>query len=85
MAPTWRILSFSFPALILAGTLTFLSPCVLPLVPIYLATLAGASATSLREGPRGKGLFAATVAFALGLPAAAKLPCRRVIEEVTAI
>lgn len=60
-------MSFSFPALFLAGTLTFLSPCVLPLVPIYLATLAGASATSLRKDSRGKGLFTATVAFALGL------------------
>lgn len=67
MAPTYRIMSFSIPALFLAGILTFLSPCVLPLVPIYLATLAGASATSLREGSRGKGLFAATVAFVLGL------------------
>ncbi len=60
-------MSFSFPALFLAGILTFLSPCVLPLVPIYLATLAGTSATSLREGSRGKGLFTATLAFALGL------------------
>jgi len=60
-------MSFSFPALFLAGLLTFLSPCVLPLVPIYLATLAGTSATALREGSRGKGLFLSTVAFALGL------------------
>ena len=60
-------MSFSFPALFLAGVLTFLSPCVLPLVPIYLATLAGSSATALREGSRGKRLFAATVAFSLGL------------------
>ncbi len=59
--------SFSLPAVLLAGFLTFLSPCVLPLVPIYLATLAGTSATALREGSRGKGLFAATLAFALGL------------------
>ena len=43
------------------------SPCVLPLVPIYLATLAGSSATALREGSRGKRLFAATLAFSLGL------------------
>jgi cytochrome c-type biogenesis protein len=60
-------MSFSFPALFLAGLLTFLSPCVLPLVPIYLATLAGTSATALREGTRGKGLFLSTAAFALGL------------------
>ena len=60
-------MSFSFPALFLAGVLTFLSPCVLPLVPIYLATLAGSSATALRDGSRGKRLFGATVAFSLGL------------------
>jgi len=60
-------MNFSFPALFVAGLLTFLSPCVLPLVPIYLATLAGTSATALREGSRGKGLFLSTVAFALGL------------------
>jgi cytochrome c-type biogenesis protein len=60
-------MSFSYPALFAAGLLTFLSPCVLPLVPIYLATLAGTSATALREGSRGKGLFLSTVAFALGL------------------
>jgi cytochrome c-type biogenesis protein len=60
-------MNFSSPALFLAGVLTVLSPCVLPLVPIYLATLAGGSATALRDGSRGKRLFAATVAFSLGL------------------
>ena len=60
-------MSFSFPALFLAGVLTFLSPCILPLVPIYLATLAGSSATALRDGSRSKRLFAATLAFSLGL------------------
>jgi len=62
-------MSFSLPASFLAGLLTFLSPCVLPLVPIYLAMLAGTSAVALREGGRGKGLVAATIAFALGLSA----------------
>lgn len=55
-------------ALVAAGFLTFLSPCVLPLVPIYLAMLAGTSAASLREGavvrPR---LLLAAVAFSAGL------------------
>jgi cytochrome c-type biogenesis protein len=60
-------MSYSFPALFLAGILTFLSPCVLPLVPIYLATLAGSSASALRDGLRGKRLFATTAAFSLGL------------------
>ena len=60
-------MSVSLSALFLAGLLTFLSPCVLPLIPIYLATLAGTSAASLRDGSRGKGLFLATLAFSLGL------------------
>lgn len=34
---------FSFPLVFLAGLLSFLSPCVLPLVPIYLSYLSGSS------------------------------------------
>ncbi|MBC8249460.1 MAG: sulfite exporter TauE/SafE family protein [Anaerolineales bacterium] len=33
----------SFPVVLLAGLLSFLSPCVLPLVPIYLSYLSGSS------------------------------------------
>jgi cytochrome c-type biogenesis protein len=36
-----------------AGLLSFLSPCVLPLVPSYLAFVAGASLGDLRHRPRG--------------------------------
>ena len=36
-----------------AGFLSFLSPCVLPLVPSYLAFVAGASLGDLRELPGG--------------------------------
>lgn len=60
-------MSLSIPALFLAGILTFLSPCVLPLVPIYLAMLAGTSASALREGGGGKRLMLASASFALGL------------------
>lgn len=60
-------MTLSLSALFLAGFLTFLSPCVLPLIPIYLAMLAGTSATALREGlGRGKVVLAA-VAFSVGL------------------
>jgi cytochrome c-type biogenesis protein len=69
LALTRQVMNFTFPALFFAGALTFLSPCVLPLVPIYLAMLAGTSAVALREGSRGKGLFASTIAFSLGLAA----------------
>jgi cytochrome c-type biogenesis protein len=56
-------MSFSIPAIFLAGVLTFASPCVLPLIPIYLATLAGGSLDQAR--PRRTLLVAC--AFALGL------------------
>jgi cytochrome c-type biogenesis protein len=62
-------MTLSLSALLLAGFLTFLSPCVLPLIPVYLAMLAGTSAASLREGGgRGKVVLAA-VAFSMGLAA----------------
>lgn len=49
-----------------AGLLTFASPCILPLVPVYLALLGGASADSDSK-PRPARTFAAVVAFSLGL------------------
>ncbi len=60
-------MTLSVPALFLAGVLTFLSPCVLPLVPIYLAMLAGTSAAAVRDGTGRRGLVWSAVAFSLGL------------------
>lgn len=55
-----------------AGMLSFLSPCILPLVPAYLAFLAGASLDELTEGEQ-VGLRARAVqraaAFVLGFGA----------------
>ena len=48
-----------------AGLLSFISPCVLPIVPPYLAYMSGISASDLREG-RGSPLMAASF-FVLGL------------------
>src|SRR2546423_12225370 len=39
----------SIPAALIAGLVSFLSPCVLPLVPPYLAYLAGASIERLAD------------------------------------
>ena len=36
----------SYPTAVFAGALSFLSPCVLPLVPPYLCYMAGVSAWS---------------------------------------
>ncbi len=37
------MLNITFPIAFIAGILSFLSPCVLPLVPVYLANVAGTS------------------------------------------
>jgi cytochrome c-type biogenesis protein len=55
-------------AALLAGALSFLSPCVLPLVPPYLVYLTGTSIETLAESktaPRGRTVVAA-VLFVLG-------------------
>ena len=51
----------------LAGLVSFLSPCVLPLVPGYLSMLSGIGMEQLRQGqsPRG-GLFASAFSFVIG-------------------
>jgi cytochrome c-type biogenesis protein len=47
-----------------AGAISFLSPCVLPLVPVYLSVTTGLGVAELFEGGRGR---AATVARGAGL------------------
>ncbi len=59
-----------FWAAFTAGLLSFVSPCVLPIVPLYLAYLAGVNADELRD-PAGDKVVArhivvATVAFVAG-------------------
>ena len=51
-----------------AGVLSFLSPCVLPIVPPYLAYMGGVSVSEMDEtaGARGKALLSAAF-FVLGL------------------
>src|SRR5262245_34513309 len=60
----------SFAAAFLAGLVSFLSPCVLPLVPGYISMLSGVGMEQLRQGqrPRG-GLFASALSFVLGFSA----------------
>jgi cytochrome c-type biogenesis protein len=54
-------------AAFVAGLVSFLSPCVLPLVPGYISMLSGIGVEQLREGktPRG-GLLASALAFVCG-------------------
>jgi cytochrome c-type biogenesis protein len=48
-----RGVEFSLPLVFGAGILSFLSPCVLPLVPPYLTYMSGASFDQLRAGGEG--------------------------------
>jgi len=51
----------------LAGLVSFLSPCVLPLVPGYISILSGIGMEELRKGEaRSSGLFASSLAFVSG-------------------
>src|SRR5699024_8078306 len=54
----------------LQGALSFFSPCVLPLVPLYVGYLAGGAATvgedGVRRYPRGK-VFLNTLFFVAGI------------------
>ena len=54
-------------AAFLAGLVSFLSPCVLPLVPGYISMLSGIGVEQLKEGktPRA-GLLASALAFVTG-------------------
>ena len=51
----------------LAGIISFLSPCVLPLVPGYVSMLSGIGVEQLRAGqPARNSLFASSLAFVSG-------------------
>jgi len=54
-------------AAFLAGLVSFLSPCVLPLVPGYISMLSGIGMEELRKGEApSSGLFASSLAFVAG-------------------
>jgi cytochrome c-type biogenesis protein len=51
----------------LAGLVSFLSPCVLPLVPGYVSMLSGIGMDQLRQGQQPRaGLFGSSLAFVAG-------------------
>jgi cytochrome c-type biogenesis protein len=60
----------SLAAAFLAGLVSFLSPCVLPLVPGYISMLSGIGVEQLRQGqqPRGS-LFSSALSFVVGFSA----------------
>jgi cytochrome c-type biogenesis protein len=64
------MLDVSLGGALLAGLLSFISPCVLPIVPPYLAWLAGVSFDDLRDAEPGaaqrRRVILAAIAFVLG-------------------
>ena len=57
--------AITFPVAFAAGILSFLSPCILPLVPVYIANIAGSSV--LTESPPSRGyILLHTVSFIAG-------------------
>lgn len=60
---------FAFVVAFAAGTLSFLSPCVLPLIPGYLSFMTGMTAAELSEGGRAKRVAGTAVLFVLGFSA----------------
>ena len=52
---------------LLAGVLSFLSPCVLPIVPPYLAYMSGVSLNELSEGKARNAAIMPAVFFVMGL------------------
>ena len=50
----------------LAGLLSFISPCVLPLIPAYLSFISGATVAELGSGRARSRVFARSLAFSAG-------------------
>jgi len=57
--------SITFPVALAAGLLSFLSPCVLPLVPVYIANIAGSSVLTASP-PSRLYIFLHTLSFVAG-------------------
>ena len=58
--------SLSFVFAFVAGLLSFLTPCVLPLVPVYLASLAGPEVFETKAGRRRIPIFLHSLSFVIG-------------------
>ncbi len=62
-----NITELTFIASFIAGIVTFVSPCVLPLIPAYISFITGTSLDKLRSGDRAlKSTFMSALFFVLG-------------------
>lgn len=62
-------MALALPVALLAGLVSFFSPCVVPLLPGYLSYATGLGAAEVIEGGRRGRMLAGTVLFVLGLAA----------------
>ena len=60
-------MALALPVALLAGVVSFFSPCVVPLLPGYLSYATGLGAAEVIEGGRRGRMLAGTVLFVLGL------------------
>lgn len=60
-------MSVSLIVAMLAGVISFLSPCVLPIVPPYLAYMAGTSTSEMQGNGPDRRVITAALCFVLGL------------------
>lgn len=63
------VLSLALPAALMAGVLSFLSPCVLPLVPSYLSFVTGMTLDDLQEGEDRRVVILHAALFVAGFSA----------------
>ena len=61
-------LALAIPVALIAGLVSFFSPCVIPLLPGYLSYATGLSGADLADGRRGR-MLAGSVLFVLGFAA----------------
>lgn len=61
-------LLLAVPVALVAGLVSFFSPCVMPLLPGYLSYVTGLSAADLEDAKRGR-MFAGALLFVLGFSA----------------
>jgi cytochrome c-type biogenesis protein len=64
-----NLTELGIPVAFAAGIISFLSPCVVPLVPGYLAFVSGAAATDRGVSGSGERIVLGTVLFVLGFSA----------------
>src|SRR4051795_2386717 len=61
-------MTLALPVALLAGLVSFFSPCVVPLLPGYLSYATGLGAAEVLEGTRRRGrMLAGTSLFVLGI------------------